>query len=232
MAHKLFGRVKSERIGVKKIDATLKSVALATKGFMPEAEGDALYAAACLACDELPGLPMVEVGTYCGRSTVWLGAAAKRGKTVLFTVDHHSGSEENQKGWEWFDESLVDAQTQRLNTLPTFIRTIKEAQLGDVVVPVVAESQLASRQLDFEVAFCFIDGGHGKVPTQIDYMGWVPKVAKSGYLAIHDVFANPRDGGQAPHDFIYRPALDSGEFVEVLSAGSLRVLQRTKRKLT
>ena len=219
MAHKLFGRVKSERIGVKKIDATLKSVALATKGFMPEAEGDALYA-------------MVEVGTYCGRSTVWLGAAAKRGKTVLFTVDHHSGSEENQKGWEWFDESLVDAQTQRLNTLPTFIRTIKEAQLGDVVVPIVAESQLASRQLDFEVAFCFIDGGHGKVPTQIDYMGWVPKVAKSGYLAIHDVFADPRDGGQAPHDFIYRPALDSGEFVEVLSAGSLRVLQRTKRKLT
>ena len=178
MAQKLFGRVKSKRIGVKKIDATLKSVALATKGFMPEAEGDALYAAACLACAELPGLPMVEVGTYCGRSTVWLGAAAKRGKTVLFTVDHHSGSEENQKGWEWFDESLVDAQTLRLNTLPTFIRTIKEAQLGDVVVPVVAESQLASRQLDFEVAFCFIDGGHGKVPTQIDYMGWVPKVAK------------------------------------------------------
>jgi hypothetical protein len=109
---------------------------------------------------------------------------------------------------------------------------MKEAQLGDVVVPVVAESQSASRQLDFEVAFCFIDGGHGKVPTQIDYMGWVPKVAKLGYLAIHDVFADPRDGGQAPHDFIYRPALESGEFVEVLCVGSLRVLQRTKRKLT
>ena len=211
---------------MKKIDATLKAVALATKGFMPEDEGDALYAAACLACGELPGLPMVEVGTYCGRSTVWLGAAAKRKKTVLFTVDHHSGSEENQQWWEWFDESLVDAQTRRLNTLPTFVQTMKQAELGDVVVPIVAESQLASRQFDFEVAFCFIDGGHGKVPTQIDYAGWVPKVAKSGYLAIHDVFVDPHDGGQAPHDFIYRPALDSGKFVEVLSAGSLRVLQR------
>jgi len=211
---------------MKKIDATLKAVALATKGFMPEAEGDALFAAACLACDELPGLSMVEVGTYCGRSTVWLGAAAKSKKTVLFTVDHHSGSEENQQGWEWFDESLVDSHTHRLNTLPTLIQTMKQAQLGDVVVPIVAESQLASHQFASEIAFCFIDGGHGKVPTQIDYAGWAPKVAKSGYLAIHDVFIDPRDGGQAPHDFIYRPALDSGKFVEVLSAGSLRVLQR------
>lgn len=209
-----------------KIDATLKAVALATKGFMPEQEGDALYAAACRAGDELPRLPMVEVGTYCGRSTVWLGAAAKRKKTVLFTVDHHSGSEENQQGWEWFDESLVDAKTNRLNTLPTFIQTMKQAQLGDFVVPIVAESQLASRQFVSEISFCFIDGGHGNVPTQIDYEAWVPKVVNSGYLAIHDVFIDPRDGGQAPHDFIYRPALDSGKFSEVLSAGSLRVLQR------
>jgi predicted O-methyltransferase YrrM len=209
------------------IDAKLKAVALATKGFMPEAEGDALYAAACLACDELPGLPIVEVGSYCGRSTVWLGSAAKESNTVLFTVDHHSGSEENQRGWEWFDESLVDSRTHRLNTLPTFIQTMKQAQLGNVVVPIVADSHLASRQFVIEFAFCFIDGGHGIEPTKIDYAGWVPKVAKSGYLAIHDVFVDPRDGGQAPHDFIYRPALDSGRFVEVLSAGSLRVLKRS-----
>lgn len=211
------------------LDKKLKAVAMATKGFMPEVEGDALFVEACSACDELPRLPIVEVGTYCGRSTVWLGAAAERCKTVLFTVDHHSGSEENQKGWEWFDESLVDANTQKLNTLPTLLKTLQRAELGDAVLPIVAESRIASQQLSFEVAFCFIDGGHGELPTQLDFAGWTPKVAIGGRLAIHDVFSDARDGGQAPHDFIYRPALDSGEFVEISAVGSLRVLRRIKR---
>ena len=211
-----------------KIDARLRKVALSTKGFMPPDEGDALFQAAHTACKKLPGLGMVEVGTYCGRSTIWLGAAAKRSNTILFTVDRHSGSEENQKGWQWFDESLVDPRTQRLNTLPTFIKTLHRAKLGDVVVPIVAESQLASLQLKSQVAFCFIDGGHGDVPTQLDYAGWAPKVAVNGYLAIHDVFVDPHDGGQAPYKFIYLPAVASGEFVEVSATGSLQVLQRVK----
>ena len=232
MAGKFFARTEVKVAGVKVIAKKLRAIALTTKGFMPEAEGDALFSAACLACDELPRLPIVEIGTYCGRSTIWLGEAAKRNNTVLFTVDHHSGSEENQRGWEWFDESLVDPRTQKLNTLPAFIKTLQKAQLGDVVVPIVAESQLASQQLNFEVSFCFIDGGHGEVPTQLDYLGWASKVALSGCLAIHDVFADPSDGGQAPYDYIYRPALDSGDFVEILAVGSLRVLRRINQIVT
>lgn len=214
---------------MNKIDSRSKNVALATKGFMPEAEGDALFDAACQACDELPGLPMVEVGTYCGRSTVWLGVVAKCSNTVLFTIDHHRGSEENQKGWEWFDESLVDTRTKKINTLPTFLETLRRADIAEAVVPIVAESQLASRQLNCEVAFCFIDGGHGELPARLDSEGWVPKVAIGGRLAIHDVFDDSRDGGQAPYNYIYRPAIDSGEFVEVSTVGSLHVLRRTKR---
>jgi predicted O-methyltransferase YrrM len=208
----------------------LKAIALATKGFMPEAEGDALFTAASEACDRLPRLPLVEIGTYCGRSTIWLGAVAKIKKTTLFTVDHHSGSEENQNGWEWFDESLVDATTKKLNTLPTFIETMKRAELGHSVVPIIAESFQASRQLGFETSFCFIDGGHGELPTKVDYSSWTPKIAIGGSLAIHDVFVDPSQGGQAPHDFIYRPAIDSGDFVDELAAGSLRVLRRIKKR--
>lgn len=196
---------------------------------MPEVEGDALFDAACAAGRRLPRLPMIEIGTYCGRSTVWLGAAARKSKTVLFTVDHHFGSEENQRGWVWFDESLIDEKTGQLNTLPKLIQTLHRAQLGDVVVPIVAESQLAANQFDSEVAFCFIDGGHGDIPTQVDYSIWVPKIAMDGCLAIHDVFSSASDGGQAPHDNIFRPAINSGEFVEVSAVGSLRVLRRTKR---
>lgn len=205
-----------------------RELALATKGFMPQDEGDALYESACQACAKFPGLPIIEVGTYCGRSTVWLGAAAKHSKTVLFTVDHHSGSEENQKGWEWFDESLVDPKTQKLNTLPTFVETMRRANLGSVVVPIIAESQLASNQWSSSVAFCFIDGGHGALPAQRDFAGWSPKIILGGYLAIHDVFSDPKDGGQAPYEFIYKVALNSGNFSEISSTGSLRVLERTK----
>ena len=57
----------------------------------------------------MPGAPFVEVGSYCGRSTIWLGAAAREAGTVVFTVDHHRGSEENQAGWEHHDPALVDA---------------------------------------------------------------------------------------------------------------------------
>lgn len=214
---------------MKKISNKLKVSALQTKGFMPEAEGDALFDAAYLACRQNTGLPMIEVGTYCGRSTIWLADAAKKSNTVLFTVDHHAGSEENQKGWEWYDESLIDPKTHQLNTLPTLVETLTRAEIIDYVVPIVAESQTASMQWTSEVAFCFIDGGHGDIPTQLDYAGWTPKVAVGGYLAIHDVFFDAKDGGQAPRQFIYQPALDSGEFNEVSSTGSLRVLRRIKR---
>jgi len=210
------------------IGRLLREQALATKGFMPSDEGDALYSAACLACKTLPGLALVELGTYCGRSTVWLGAAARKYDTTLFTIDHHSGSEENQQGWEWYDESLADPTTGRLNTLPVLLETLRRTQLGDAVVPIVAESKVVSAQWSQQLAMCFIDGGHGDEPARDDYLGWTPKIALHGLLAIHDVFADPGDGGQAPHRFIYLAALDSGEFTEISATGSLRVLQRIK----
>ena len=210
------------------IDKLLRSEALATKGFMPEDEGDALYLAACAACKELPKLPIVEIGTYCGRSTVWLGVAARKYHAKVFAIDHHFGSEENQNGWEWFDESLLDIATNKLNTLPSLLETLRRTRLCDVVIPVVGESKVISSQWSTKLAFCFIDGGHGDEPTQSDYLSWVPKIALNGVLAIHDVFADPKDGGQAPYKYIYKAALVSGEFAEVSATGSLRILRRIK----
>jgi len=211
------------------MDKVLRAEALATKGFMPPDEGDALYLAACSACKALPQLPIVEVGTYCGRSTVWLGAAARKFRTNVFAVDHHFGSEENQQGWEWFDESLVDSASGRLNTLPSLVDTLRRSRLTDVVIPVVGESKVVSSHWSKQVALCFIDGGHGDEPAKDDYLGWAPKVAMNGYLAIHDVFADPKHGGQAPFKYIYSAAIDSGEFIELSATGSLRVLQRIEK---
>jgi MMP 1-O-methyltransferase len=200
--------------------------ALAAKGFMPPDEGDALYDAAVAAAVAIPGLPLLEVGSYCGRSTVWLGAAARDRGTVLFAVDHHRGSEENQAGWEHHDPTVVDPRTGRMDTLPVFRRTIFDADLEDWVVAVVGQSPAVARAWQAPLAFVFIDGGHGVEPAQADYEGWTPHVVVGGMLAIHDVFPDPADGGRPPYEQIYLPAIESGRFEEISGTGSLRVLRR------
>ena len=210
------------------LDSSLRAHALAARGFMPENEGDALHEAAMSAADAVPTSPFVEVGSYCGRSTVWLGGAARTTGRTLFAVDHHFGSEENQPGWEWHDESLVDPRTGRMDTLPFFRSTIIDAGLASNVVTVVGDSPTIARNWTTPLAFLFIDGGHGVEPATLDYELWTPHVALNGILAIHDVFPDPADGGRPPYENIYLPAIESGRFVDVSSEGSLRVLRRVR----
>jgi predicted O-methyltransferase YrrM len=211
---------------VSALSAELRKHALAANGFMPEDEGDALYAAASLAASSIPNKPFLEVGSYCGRSTVWLGGAARAHNTVLYAVDHHFGSEENQPGWEWHDTSLVDPRTGRMDTLPFFRATILDACLADCVITIVGDSPTIARNWSTELAFLFIDGGHGVEPATLDYELWTPRVATGGILAIHDVFPDPADGGRPPYENIYLPAINSGLFEDVSATGSLRVLRR------
>jgi predicted O-methyltransferase YrrM len=208
------------------IDLALRAHALAATGFMPADEGDALYEAALAAGAALPGLPFLEVGSYCGRSTVWLGGAARACGTVLFAVDHHRGSEENQAGWEHHDTSVVDPRTGKMDTLPRFRDTIHDAGLEDVVFAVVGQSALVAAHWASPLAFVFIDGGHGEEPARADYVGWTPQVAVGGTLAIHDVFPDPADGGRPPYEQIFRPAVESGRFRLASATGCLRVLHR------
>ena len=200
--------------------------ALAAKGFMPEDEGMLLHRRAL---EQLAHGPALEVGTYCGKSAVYLGAAARvvgGPQAVVFTVDHHHGSEENQAGWEHHDASLVDARTGRMDTLPVFRRTIEDADLEDVVVAVIGQSTTVSAHWRTPLSLLFIDGGHAEVHAQNDYTGWAHHLAPDGLLVIHDVFADHADGGQAPYH-VYQRALASGSFEEVEALGSMRVLRRT-----
>lgn len=213
-------------MSISPLNSELRRHALAAQGFMPEDEGDALYVAAVHAAQAVPNAPFVEVGSYCGRSTVWLGGAARESKTTLFAIDHHFGSEENQPGWEWHDTSLVDPRTGRMDTLPFFRATILDAGLTDSVVTMVGDSPTIARHWTMPLAFLFIDGGHGVEPATLDYQLWTPQVAQGGTLAIHDVFPNPADGGRPPYENIYLPAIESGLFEDVSTTGSLRVLRR------
>ncbi|BBZ04543.1 hypothetical protein MCHIJ_39800 [Mycolicibacterium chitae] len=192
-------------------------------GFMPADEGRALYEAARTYLDGGAG---VEIGTYCGKSTVLLGAAAAETGGVLFTVDHHHGSEEHQVGWEYHDATMVDPKTGLFDTLPTFRHTLDEAALADNVVAVVGKSAVVARHWNTPLRLLFIDGGHTEEAAHRDFDGWAKWVQRDGALVIHDVFPNPADGGQAPFQ-IYRRALESGQFQEVSATGTLRVLQRS-----
>ena len=193
------------------------------QGFMPRDEGLLLYRHGK---DRASQGPLLEVGTYCGKSAIYLGAAAREAaQGVVFTVDHHRGSEENQAGWEHHDPDLDDPEFGLMDTLPVFRRTVARAGLEDRVVAVIGASSTVSRWWRTPLSLLFIDGGHAEIHAQNDYSGWAPWVMESGLLVIHDVFEDPADGGQPPYHVFLR-ALESGAFEQVDALGSMRVLRR------
>ena len=203
----------------------LLGLAEIAKGFMPTNEGLGLYEVALEYGRRVPGGTWREVGAWCGKSARYLGNAAEATQSVLYSLDHHHGSEENQAGWEHFDETLVDPVDGRLNTLPSWQRTIATAHLEETVIGLVGHSSVVARHFAQPLDILFIDGGHARDVAWADYEAWSPKVIAEGLLLIHDVFADPHDGGQAPYE-IYRAAIESGHFIERNAQGSLRVLSR------
>jgi len=205
----------------------LLAIAERTKGFLPDDEAAALRAAAGRA----PAGLWLEIGTYCGKSTVHLGGVAREAGAHLVTVDHHRGSEENQPGWEWHDPSLVDPHTGVLETLPSLRHALFDAGLDDVVTVVVARTQQVARWWSSPITFLFLDGNHTEDVAQHDYAAFAPHLVEGGVLAVHDVFPDPADGGQPPWHVVQR-ALADGAFEAVGIHGSLRVLRRTGKPVT
>jgi MMP 1-O-methyltransferase len=193
-----------------------------TKGFLADEEADRLYQVACGASRLGPCL---EIGSYCGKSTVCLGTACREAGQVLFSVDHHRGSEEQQPGQEYFDPELFDPVAGRIDTFRSFRTTMVRAGLEDTVVPVACRSALAARAWATPLALVFIDGGHAYDTVLTDYRSWSPHVMPGGLLIFHDIFQNPAQGGQAPYE-VWRLALGSGLFEEHSAVGSLRVLRK------
>ena len=189
---------------------------------MPPDEGTALFDQACTA---LPQGPVLEIGTYCGKSAIYLGAAASLVGGTVVTVDHHLGSEEHQPGWEYHDASFVDPHTGLLDTSVRLRRTLADSRLEDHVVAVLGGSAQVASFWRTPVSFVFIDGGHSSAAAQADFSGWAPWVSVGGALIIHDVFPDPADGGRPPYE-VYQRALATGDFKEVSVQGSLRVLER------
>ena len=192
------------------------------KGFIDHNEGICLYN---YALNSSKKGPILEIGSYCGKSTIYIATAAKKYSGCVYSVDHHTGSEENQVGWEYHDIELFDEETGRINSFPEFMRNLRKADLLDTVIPIVSESSLVSRNWKIPLSMVFIDGGHTMKAAFNDFNNWKDKIVKGGILAIHDVFPNPDDGGRPPFE-IYRKALSEKNFKEIEAVKSLRVLEK------
>lgn len=209
-------------MATQRLDPAVHEAFLRARGFMPEDEGLALHAAAA----EAARLgPLVEIGSYCGRTTILLADAARRAGTHVVTIDHHRGSEEHQPGWAYHEPDLVDPVVERIDTLPTFRRVIAASGLEHHVLAVVGRAEDVGRYWREPVGLVFLDGSHTDESAQHDYGTWGPLVVDGGLLAIHDVFEDPAEGGQAPFR-VLRRALDSQDFAETGRQGSLRLLRR------
>ncbi len=202
----------------------LERAARSARGFMPHDEGLCLYQTVL---EITVQGPIVEVGSYCGKSAIYMGAAAAETGSVVFTIDHHRGSEEMQEGWEHHDGEVVNRDTGRIDSLPALRRNLEETGLEGSVVPIVGDSRLVASHWDTPVSMVFIDGGHGPIPAHADYDDWASKIAPGGFLAIHDVFPDPADGGRPPYEIFMR-AVNEGDFEEHAAVGSLRVLRSSR----
>lgn len=192
------------------------------KGFLADDEAMALHQ---YALESSQQGPVLEVGSYCGKSTLYLAHAAKQNNSVVFAIDHHRGSEEHQLGEEYHDADLYDASEGLMDTFKEFRKNMRACNVEDTVVPVVAPSRVAAKQWHTPLAMVFIDGGHSFEAAETDYRSWVTHIRIGGILAIHDLFPNPDEGGQAPIT-IYRMALASGLFEELEVVNTLGILRR------
>jgi predicted O-methyltransferase YrrM len=201
----------------------LHHLAQQVKGFLEPEEGQRLYELA-LEVAHRKG-PCLEVGSYCGKSAIYLGAACREKGSTLFSIDHHHGSEEQQPGELYFDPELFNPLLFRVDTLTHFRKTLQMTALEDIVVPLAASSVATSRSWATPVSLVFIDGGHAYDTVLADYENWSPHLAPGGYLVFHDIYPNPDDGGQAPYE-VYQQAVSSKCFETLPMTGSLGVLLR------
>jgi predicted O-methyltransferase YrrM len=192
------------------------------KGFLDAQEGRGLYK---IALEASRIGPCLEIGSYCGKSTIYLGTACRENNGILFSIDHHRGSEEQQPGEEYFDTDLFDHELGRVDTLKEFRKTIEKAGLDDTVVPMVCRSDVAARTWATPLSLVFIDGGHSYEAVYTDYRAWARHIMHDGYLLIHDIFKDPEKGGQAPYN-VYKLAVASGLYKELPMIKTLGVLKR------
>lgn len=192
------------------------------KGFMAPKEAKRLFE---ISLEASQYGPVIEIGSYCGKSAYVIGSACRQTRSILFSIDHHTGSEEQQPGQAYYDPDLYDTNLSRVNTFPFFQDTLIKTDLEGIAIPVVTDSVSAGKMWETPISMLFIDGGHSFEAANNDYITWAPHLIKGGFLVMHDIFFNPEEGGQAPRK-VYDAAVGSGNYIVHDMIKTLGVLER------
>ena len=176
------------------------------KGFMPSHEGLALTKWA----EEFSHYgPALEIGTFGAKSALYIAAGTSIHNQLVYTIDHHSGSEEHQRGEDYFDPEIFDEKLGRINTVPLMQANLQQFDESKWVIPILANANSIAPSWKIELGLLFIDGSHTEKSAMNDYENWNSKLHSNGALVIHDIYEKPKDGGQAPY-LIYQKALTEG----------------------
>ncbi len=209
----------------RSLAALVQSVeAAGVKGFLAEEEARALYH---YAAQQAPSGPCLEIGSYCGKSTLFLAAACAQHNQVVYAVDHHRGSQEHQPGELYHDPALMNTTEEVFDSFPAFRRNVQQFGFSDSVVPIVFRSERLAPIWSQPLSLVFVDGGHSASQALQDCLGWADKVQPGGVLAVHDIYLSELEGGQAPR-LALNQLMASEHFIWERKVGSL-VMVRRKR---
>jgi predicted O-methyltransferase YrrM len=150
----------------------IRKIAGKIGGWLTDKEGELLFN---LAKECKGNGVIVEIGSWKGKSTIWLGKGSHQGKKVkIYAIDPHTGSSEHRK----------DVAT--VWTFDEFRENMKNAQVADVVEPILKTSAKAAEDFNKPIEFIFIDGAHEYEFVKLDFDLWFPKVINNGVIAFHD----------------------------------------------
>ena len=165
---------ESEARTTKQLVSEFDEVTADVHGWLDPAESRLLFR---LARDADPAGSIVEIGSWQGRSTIWLAAGAKNGRGArVAAVDPHRGTYLREG-----DES----------TEPVLRRNLERAGVADRVDVLVATSEQAASTWRGPVSLLWIDGDHEYESARRDLLCWERHLLPNAVVAFHDTFIWP-----------------------------------------
>jgi MMP 1-O-methyltransferase len=191
------------------IEETKKSTER-VEGFLSDSEGETLYN---LAKNCKGNGVIVEIGSWKGKSTIWLGSGSKAGNKVkVYAIDPHTGSSEHQK------------ESEKVWTFEEFKKNITNAKVDDIISPIVKTSEEAAKNFNEPIELIFIDGAHEYESVKLDYDLWFPKVLNDGIMAFDDTV-----GWEGPKQVVDDNVYKSNHFKKVKIVDSITLAQKVKQ---
>jgi MMP 1-O-methyltransferase len=176
-------------------------------GWLDPDEGRLLYR---LAAEADPAGHIVEIGSWHGRSTIWLAAGARAGRGArVFAIDPHTGTHLRKAG---------ETTDRILHT------NLVRAGVRDQATILVTTSERAAAEWSGSISLLWIDGDHEYESARRDYLLWEPHLLADAVVALHDTFVWP-----GPERVVRELLIEKGSFTSFVWADTTTAARRSGR---